>query len=481
MIAARVLLYCAIVVGILGGLTWLSPTALTLATHLVVICTVAGLIWTARRSGGLDLASPMVIFSALFLLFIGFRGYTISLTGQWGSASHLRTPVNPDDEAALIGAMLIAVVAYGLFVGGFVSTARLPRQHEALKSKPMPRWMEAAATPALLVGLAVSASVLFYFVQRSGGLVQFAALLSIRNVAFRGEGWRLAFIHTYKLAVLLYFIVNFVRITSSPAGRVRFGLLLIPALVFDISTGGRASAVQTVFILAILYVLLRRRVLRMRTAMILIAVGIVFMTVYQGALREQGWRQGRVAQGSLMETVSNNLVRRGELASLDGFALIVRDVPERMEWQYGRTLVASVFTLVPRRLFPNEEKPVGAMTVFTSRMFPEHWSRTGSQLSTGMLGDFYMNFGVFGVILFLPLGALWGLVSTHVRRGRLGGLGILLYASVLAVQLNWFRGDTWNAVGVIVSQLVALLPVLVVLAFFAALRTVSAPARRVRV
>lgn len=479
MIAARVLLYCGIAGSILAGITWLSPTALTMATHLVVICAVAGLIWTSRRNGGLDLASPMVIFSALFLLFIGFRGYTIAMTGQWGSASHLLTPVNPDDEAALIAAILMAVAAYGLFVAGFVSTARLPRQH--VEPKSAPRWMEAAVTPALVVGLVVSASVLFYFVQRSGGLVQFVALLSIRNVAFRGDGWRLAFVHTYKFAVLLYFIVNFTRIATSRAQRGRFALVLVPVLLFDISTGGRANVVQTIFILAILYVLLRGRVLRLRTALVLMSVGLVFMTLYQVLVREQGWRGGGGVERSWAETATDQFIRRGELASLDGFGRIVRDVPERLDWQYGRTLAASAFTMVPRNLFPDGEKPVGAMTVYTANMHPEHWSRTKSQLSTAMLGDFYLNFGPFGMILLLPIGALWGVASTRARRGRLGQVGILLYASVLAVQLNWFRGDTWNATALIVSQLVALLPILVILAFFGMMGAARAPARRVRV
>ncbi|WP_233631038.1 MULTISPECIES: O-antigen polymerase [unclassified Pseudomonas] len=130
----------------------------------------------------------------------------------------------------------------------------------------------------------------------------------------------------------------------------------------------------------------------------------------------------------------------GNLMQLQTMTVLVDAMPEGLPWQNGSTLMMVVLILIPSTLFP--DKPLTAAGVFTAAFWPNKWLMEGTTLPPGVFGEFYMNFGIFGVlaggfILGLVWGRLYGAVIYNPGNDRALGS----YALAIASMLHLFRGE----------------------------------------
>lgn len=106
---------------------------------------------------------------------------------------------------------------------------------------------------------------------------------------------------------------------------------------------------------------------------------------FSGALAE-GRGQGRLELAHWPEYVGHEMFRET--------LFILDEVPARRPYMYGETFVVELLNPIPRFLW--EGKPLGFGIVY-AHWYGEDPLQGGPTLSPGILGEMYVNFGVFGI------------------------------------------------------------------------------------
>ena len=130
----------------------------------------------------------------------------------------------------------------------------------------------------------------------------------------------------------------------------------------------------------------------------------------------------------------------GNLMQLQTMTVLIDAMPQVLEWQNGKTLLMLVLILLPSVLFPN--KPLTAAGIFTGAFWPNMWLLQGTTMPPGIFGEFYMNFGVLGVLVGgLLLGIIWGRLHGAVIYSPKSDRALGVYALTVASMLHLFRGE----------------------------------------
>jgi oligosaccharide repeat unit polymerase len=150
----------------------------------------------------------------------------------------------------------------------------------------------------------------------------------------------------------------------------------------------------------------------------------------------------------------------GNFIQLQTMIVLVGRVPHELQYQLGRTYLATLTMPVPRGLWPS--KPLPSTGVFTLAFWPDSWLNSGTTLPPGLFGEFYLNYGWIGVAIGAFVFARIGrtLLVRH-SAAPLDPYRVLLYALFVAMTAHYVRGDF----AVSVAFLELLLPMLVLLHF----------------
>lgn len=113
------------------------------------------------------------------------------------------------------------------------------------------------------------------------------------------------------------------------------------------------------------------------------------------------------------------------------------------EARLGDTYVAALFFAVPRVVWA--DKPVPGNVIASELLAPDRYALTGSEVTIGMAGEAFLNFGWFGMVVAgAALGVLARVVDHLLRHPdtAVWTLGVI----VLLRGINLIRGDAVNAV-----------------------------------
>lgn len=130
---------------------------------------------------------------------------------------------------------------------------------------------------------------------------------------------------------------------------------------------------------------------------------------------EGGFRAGQHAEGAFHVFWALELV-------VDGF-------PDRIPYEYGRSLVPVVLGWVPRPLWPGKPYP---FSQHATTLLGETQERRSASIACTVLGEGYGNFGLLGVVLWTALfgfaarrgdEALQGMDPSHPSHVQLCGMG----------------------------------------------------------
>jgi hypothetical protein len=78
-------------------------------------------------------------------------------------------------------------------------------------------------------------------------------------------------------------------------------------------------------------------------------------------------------------------------------AVIIETFPEKIDYEYGKSLIPLVLGWVPRTVWPEKPYP---FSIFANIIKGETLENRAASLAVGMPGEGYGNFGLFGVLLW---------------------------------------------------------------------------------
>ena len=232
------------------------------------------------------------------------------------------------------------------------------------------------------------------------------------------------------------------------AGKERKGALLFWSVValkiVIMSTGGRQDSVCFLAIWFIIYFCyLRKLTIKQAVGMVLSAVFLLFAIDAFGELRTEGFSfealSSYLADASLLDVFWDSLGEFG--CAFSTLVVSMAHVPDDVAFGAGGSYLAGILSIVPTLVgnFPNLEAAVQFTSLLPGTRF----------LGGSMLGEFYFNFGWFGLVGPFLVGAVvawcqnrFNEYNNHTERGV-----YVWAAAVLAMFLLLFiRGYFTDAI-----------------------------------
>jgi len=364
--------------------------------------------WSSAASWALLTMAHGLIFKPLFVAFEYPSRELIELT--------LLQNITQDEY--WIGG-LVSLAPYALFTVCMLTVGRYHRRAPVL---PITKRAVSFNEGALCAILAISVAGLFGF------FIQFPQLLESANkntiakldlAEYNSGGiWR-------SLIELAYVVSLCAMLNASrPAVRRRnLALAAVSALLwlfYCLLSDQRGLVIFSVVTLLLAYARFiapvpRRVITAIGVALILAIIGKTVLRLHSESNETQ-------ADAALVAAnfIGQNLIENGKTAS------VVKAVPGKLDFQYGKTYLDAVLILIPRALYP-DKTTVNLDTVIGNKVFEcDAFGACG--VPPGFVAESYLNFGPLSVLVLASLyGLLIGKVDARFRKTGKGGLFDLFY------------------------------------------------------
>jgi len=355
-------------------------------------------------------------------------------------------------QIGLLG-LICFLLAYTLPMGGLVAP---------LTSRPRHQWTEGGAlvAAAILIALGWVLTVARQF-GVIGAQLGSGFLGGFGSAALFGSAWLMATYLAHRSRPALLLIVMLVPI----------------AMGFNFLTGSKRLFLTPPAMLALAWIVSQRRI-----RLFLVAAGVVSLILLYPVA--EFWRQDVLVRNTLTaadvlrnpgpaldrtaaflssgrggQYLSSGLEATGRrLDAVGHAAVIIRDTPRVSPFQNGRTLALIPLAYVPRVLWPG--KPTITIGQWITDTYTVLGSKLKSRIGPSWIGEFYLNFGIPGVVVgMFVLGMLLRLAHELLLRRTptiplLIASVIVLYEVALAVQ--------GGVVGAVNGPVIALIPLAMV-------------------
>ncbi len=170
--------------------------------------------------------------------------------------------------------------------------------------------------------------------------------------------------------------------------------------------------------------------------------------------------------------VADPIVLSGNLIEISKTAHILEAIPDRLPYEWGRTLLTGFFAWIPRELWP--EKPVANVDNEIGRVVFGYDAYGASGVPPGLVAEMFWNFSFPGVIMgCLFLGYLLRVIEAYLSAyAGQRNITLLYVVSFMLLGLS-FMGSSVTMV--IIGWLVSFVPMYLVLHFITERRGKSLP------
>jgi hypothetical protein len=161
-----------------------------------------------------------------------------------------------------------------------------------------------------------------------------------------------------------------------------------------------------------------------------IGLAAVVLAVTWGAMTAMRGGDIRNYKGGL-EAMSPVNYARGAFDIYSQTAMIVETFPDKIDYEYGKSLIPLVLGWVPRPLWPDKPYP---FSMFANIIKGETLEDRAASIAVGLPGEGYGNFGLFGVLLWsLLMGLACRVGDDYVGRLHPSNPLRLLLAATIAI------------------------------------------------
>ncbi len=372
------------------------------------------------RRGRRDLFEPVYVGTLVFFMMFWVRSLNILWTGSYLFGD---PPFPRDTLRAWNLAWIYLILAAGVFFAAYYSSFG---KTLASKLSPLPAgWKDRAARRMIYLLFFGGLYAYYVLVSRYGGLGSF---LTRRQGLEPTLGTGVGDVETLRYSVVLSALAAFAIALCAKKHLRTFLLLFVIALVLAVGAGSRTDALFPLLSLLMIDHYLRKpKKLRHFVALGLIAALVISPLVIMfrdGMHPAEAWTSDAVSgRGG----VPSFLERLGGIESL---ALIIRDTPALMDYQYGLTLTYILVAWVPRYLW--EDKPPSFTQIFPALYLRDFFDPGTVGFAPTIFGEAYVNFHFPGILMFAMAGGwLLRALYEHLIARKRTVSGVFIYSSTL--------------------------------------------------
>ncbi|MCZ4581841.1 O-antigen ligase [Gordonia amicalis] len=426
-----------------------------LISMIAVLCVVA-IVVEIRTSGDFLTATGMFSIGLVGFFVLRPIGILVQRTTTAGAEIDSRVLSEALESAlatSLVQVLILSTCAFGVYWILLCLRRDGGRGRDRIAFISRTRSVANDRTSAVLVWLA-SALAIFsaaILVARSGGFIDHFDSVANRSASLRGVNF-LVYSYLPLLAALVVHLVNrrvIGRKLDAPSCCGLVVLIAVTAL-----SGGRGPLIFGAVLPLLILLQTGSRRLSQGILTLILGFGGVVALGYAVLVRDRAFRPAEMgvdAEEGLIATIWDRALSGSEFRPLDSLirlneAASVGD----LALQNGNTYLASFAWFVPRGLWPG--KPGGgANTWFTQTLLPRFYGPERVETSVSVVGEAYLNFSWFGLVL---VGTLIGCLLFALSRSRIYEGGILRVALVVVtspVLVSFLRGDAYQNVGVFLA------------------------------
>jgi len=441
-----------VVIGLFVGLLSCSIelTSLRICSFLVIVLLILCIVPTIvkKRTGDIDIFHTITLIPLIYFLYFGVGFYVFRLRGMFALSDESVS------EETILTSLIVAIIGIIFFYVGYFSIYKIIKR-KIFSKNIFSRWKQ----KKILV-LIIYSSVFFV-------LVNLWLWLSIKGVPlFIPDYYREArteimagkgYIYALCLAIVPFalLIANIYwqkEKKISPMLKIAFLSIILITIGILVLNVERGIIVSFLIFLFINYHYMKKR-FSIKKIFVFFLI-IVFLAGFGGYLRTRQWSEEErlFLQVLLLEL----------LPEFDNYVKVIKNVPEHLELQWGRTIIPLFTNPIPRILLPNKDdfKPAG---VVFKEFFEHYHIRIGERFT--IVGELFMNFHIAGVIFGMFIfGSITAFVQKKLYPKDKNPFGVLLYCLILMALVNQIAGDIVSGA---LGSLQILLPVI---AFYIILR-----------
>ncbi len=396
-----------------------------LLNYLFVLALVPIIIEKVKK-GRIDIFSPLIIFEFFYLLLFGVPALDLVF---------LKPETIIQDKHFYSLALTYIVVGLHFFqIGYFSRFGSLLIKKKVISSRD---WSIKKIKRLAIIFSLISTLLFFIVFKMSGGVA--AYFMNIKHAMVNittGSSFLFMGIILVKIPLLLWFCYNLKnnRFTFS------FYIFLLFVIFLLMSLGERGPFMFLFVSMLVCYHYAKRQV----NFFLIVTIGLcllMFLTVYI-QYRELTGKNinfqniNRHISFFNIKTYTNFIINFDQLERVKD---MTKYVPERLDFQYGKTFFNLIFKPIPSRIWA--EKPQGAGTVATKALYPNVFAAK-VVFAPSIIGELYLNFHVIGIILgMIIFGIFLKMLHTMLIRKSENKNFIILYAILTPEILGQIRGD----------------------------------------
>ena len=400
-----------------------------------LVAAVLSLFLVEKYRGGTRWVGVSTLFAASML-----GGYLFPLVPYLeGTDYHsISYPTAVDVERSVGSALWLAAMGAAAFALGWTVISRRKQRPVGVFVPTVLRRHHFRALSILLTLFGLGLFALG--VVAAGGVNAVLEGLNDRVRAFEGLNYLFQSIYLL-LAVAL---VWFARLLGDPQPlwqQRMFWLYLLVTFVLMGSLGNKSTIFVAVVAFVVMYDEGRKRIGVLVAA--ISGCSLILAIIAYGLIARQYLVSGAIVTITDWDVESIwkliELEMGGHLIQLQMLTLLVDRMPGTLDWQYGLTLLSLLTMPIPRAIWPDKLLP--ATGPVTEAFYPGLRELWGTTIPPGMIGEFFMNFGLIGVPVGMFLaGAGYAILRKRWLRRR-NTSSLIAYAFMLALLPHYVRGE----------------------------------------
>jgi len=380
-----------------------------------------------------DLFEPIYWASAYFLFIFGIRSiYALHFATPFLGAP----PFSSETLKAWIVALLLVIVSFVTFLIGYYSKLGVAI---AKVFPPLPqRWSLTKVRLLIPILLGISFLAFSKLVNIFGGWKIFLLMERQTILTAAGTSYLVHFVRLTSYALFVAYIAALIY------GKLRFAVifLLSLVLVMGITFGSKALVFSPLLSLLIIrhYLKANLNLRHLVILSILVVLSIPFFNIYRhssnpGYILSKGMNVLLTDPNLLMSQLMHRF------HGMDSLIFIVRDTPDVMDFQLGKTIVPLFVSWIPRAIWPG--KPIISFGKIFGETYYAHWfAGTGTAPSPTIIGEAYLNFHICGVLwIGLISGVMLRTFYHYLIKRSYGPSGVFVFA----VTSQFLLGGFWEA------------------------------------
>ena len=378
-----------------------------------------------------DLFEPVYWASAYFILIFGIRSIYAML---FGTPFLGNPPFSLETVNAWIIALIYAIASFLIFLIGYYS------KFGAALAKTLPllprHW---SLTKIMLfvplatgIGFLALSVLIIYF----GGLEIF---LTRKQLTLTAGGTT----YLYLLVGFIQYALFIAYITALIHRKMRATALLLLAIVLIIgfASGSKGSVLFPILSFLVIRNYFKRPIqLKHLLIIALLAIFVFpFFNVYRSLSDLNQVLAAAIGIFDRPNLIVHHIMDR--FHDMDSLIFIIRDTPETMDFQMGKTIAPLFVAWIPRVLWP--DKPVISFAkIFGETYYAPWFAGTGTAPSPTIIGDAYINFHVGGMLwIALASGILLRTLYEYLIHRSFGPSGVFVYVAILPFLLLFWESD----------------------------------------